>query len=381
MRPGRTPEELFDLVATYEAFGRHRTGSPVDHATAEWFTDELRSFGLTVRAESVPFRGWEADATVEIGGAAIECLAVPYEWEGSIDTTNVAIIDLDAGLGGDISVIVEPVRQARAAGFDAVVCATRHPSGLLRAINRPLGAEATNVPVFLVAGDQLAVLQSSVVRVRASARTVDATTTNLIADNGTTQPARTQPRLMVTTPLTGWFTCAGERGTGVAVLLDVVTRLVDDVALLVVATGGHELGCFGAHEWVADRMNGTATPAPAIGSILHIGASVAVDSAVSERRQLIETRVAMTSVSDAQSHAMRDALAAIGLKLTASATTWIGEAEAWKDLAVPMLSLSGAGLHFHTPEDHAVDVTSPASLARVAQAFTDAALALIATTN
>ena len=46
--------------------------------------------------------------------------------------------------------------------------------------------------------------------------------------------------VLITTPLTGWFGCAGEQGTGVAVLLDLVERFADR-PLLVLATGGHEL--------------------------------------------------------------------------------------------------------------------------------------------
>ena len=53
-------------------------------------------------------------------------------------------------------------------------------------------------------------------------------------------------------PLTGWFGCAGERGTGVAVLLDLVERFADR-PLLVLATGGHELDYLGVRQWVAAR--------------------------------------------------------------------------------------------------------------------------------
>jgi hypothetical protein len=183
---------------------------------------------LNVAVQSVPFTGWVHESTVSVNGRPIESLAVRYEWEGSIDTTNVAIVDLDQGLGGNISALDVP-----SSGF----------------------------PVFLVGAKHLEPLRAGTVRVASVARTEPMSTSNITADNsGTGSP------LMITTPLTGWFGCAGERGTGVAVLLDLAARLIDDHELLMVAsliddhelliaaTGGHELGWFGAHHWVAQHL-------------------------------------------------------------------------------------------------------------------------------
>jgi hypothetical protein len=36
----------------------------------------------------------------------------------------------------------------------------------------------------------------------------------------------TQPNVMITTPVSGWFTCGGERGPGVAVMLELARRIV-----------------------------------------------------------------------------------------------------------------------------------------------------------
>ncbi len=371
MGPGRSPDQLFRLVAEYEALGFHRTGSSVDLETADWLTEHLELAGLSVRRETVNFTGWHSDATIRVGQHEVECLPVPYEWQGTIDTDRVAVIDLEPGLGGDISVIAEPVRRAREAGFEAAVCATRHPSGLLRAINRPLHVDPTNFPVFLVAGTELSVLQSGVVHVRASAQTMPLSTTNVFADNG-----RPGKHLMLTTPLTGWFGCAGERGTGVAVLLELVSRLILGGPIFVVATGGHELGYLGAEHWVAQQLTGDRSVDPELGCIMHIGASVAVESDGSDGRQLIATRRAMTSLNQSAIEPIDGALASIGLKLTASSPHWVGEGEVLQHLYLPMLSISGAGMDFHTPNDRAGLVTSPTALARVCDALFEAGVAL-----
>ena len=83
-----------------------------------------------------------------------------------------------------------------------------------------------------------------VVRLRLRAGLVPGRTANIEVGNG--QPGR---RLVLTTPLNGWFGAAGERGAGITVLRHVAERLADR-PLTVVATGGHELGCLGAYAWV-----------------------------------------------------------------------------------------------------------------------------------
>lgn len=368
MGTGRTPEQLFRLVSEYEELGIHRTGSAVDLETVDWLIEHLELAGMNVRRETVNFTGWQCDATVSVGRNELDCLAVPYEWQGTIDTTRVAVIDLDPGVGGDISVLDVQIAQAREAGFEAAVCATRHPTGQLRAINRPLHRAPSNLPTFLVAGHDLNTLKSGEVHVRASAQTVPSSTTNVLADNG-----RAGKHLMLTTPLTGWFTCAGERGTGIAVLVELVNRLMHDGPLCVLATGGHELGHLGAEHWVSHQLARDGGPDPDLGSIMHIGASVGVDADGPNGRQLIGTRTARTSLNDSAVGDMSAALLQAGFSLMTSTKQWLGEAEAFQHLYIPMLSFTGAGVDFHTPNDRAALVTSPASLARVCDAFEEAA--------
>lgn len=368
MRPGRDPAELFGLVEHYESLGIHRTGSVVDDVTARWFVDELAATGLAVHTEPVPFDRWECDVSVHVGDSTVECLAVPYEWTGDIDTTNVAVVDLEQGLGTDISVIAPHVRRAREASYEAAVFATRHPKGALVGINRPLSSAPVDFPVFLVAGSQLGALRSSTVRVVATARVEPGTATNVV---GTT--AGSGPRIMLTTPLNGWFTCAGERGSGIAVLFDLIARLAGEHELLVVATGGHELGYFGAHEWLAAQRRLQSPLLAEIGSVIHIGASIAVES---KPGTLTPIRRALTTVDASSIGTLREALAPIGLDPVPSSTSWTGESEIWCELGLPMLSFSGAGVDFHTPLDLAASVTSPGALSRVADAVAQATLAL-----
>jgi Peptidase family M28 len=361
-------EGMFRLVDRYSSMGNHRTGSVVDAETARWIADELSALGLTVEIESVPFEGWDCTASVIVGGRDVQHLAMPYEWTGSVDTDRVLVEELDAGFGGDASVIDGAIARAVDGGFHAAVLATRHPAGLLRGINRTLDRERGGVPVFLVAGREFEALQREDVRVIASAACRPASTTNLV---GTNPAAMNRRGLMLTTPLTGWFGCAGERGTGLAVLLNLVERLVERRQLMVVLTGGHELGWFGAHRWVDAHTDESRR----IDGIVHLGASLAAEEDGPNGRELSRSRLALSSLDEAALAPIIDPLGRIGLRVRPSSSLWIGEGEAWARLARPLLSITGAGAAFHTPEDVAESSTSAASLARVAEAVAAATAA------
>ena len=354
---------LYDRVEAYAAFGDHRTGTDVDHATARWIVDGLRARGLSVEAEPLPFDRWVASSRLAVDGADVPHLPVPYEWTGSLTTAEVRVTSFDPMGGGFPELIDQPVRDARDGGAEAVVLATQHPNGSLVAVNRVPGA-GSGFPTVLAAGADLERLRSGAVTVTMEARIEPGVSTNVVASNG----IEGDP-LLLTTPLTGWFRCAGERGTGIGVLFHLVDRFADR-PLLVVATGGHELDCFGARRWVADNDVAAA-------AVVHLGASLAVEEdAPDGGRRLASTRLALTSLGDEDAGPIAAALRGADLDLITATTRWLGEGEAWSGLDAPLLSLTGAGTDFHTPGDVPDAVTSPAALAAVAAAVGDAVAAL-----
>lgn len=354
-------QQLFDVVEQYSDLGVHRAGTPVDDHTAAWMAGLLKERGVEVSAESVPFRGWEASSTLWIDDVEVEHTPVYYSWTGTIDTTSVDARHVDVGFGGKRVVLDPAFEAAQATGAEAAVFATGGPDGSLRVVNQKPEL-AYGLPAVLVAGRDLPAAGRPAVRLAMDASLVDATTTNLVGYN----PAALRPGaglpVILSTPLTGWFTCAGERGTGVAVLLDLVEQLAD-VPLLVLVTGGHELDYFGVRQWV-----GSAPPCRAV---LHIGASVAVEADTPEGRGLAATRLAKTSVPKDDAGPMAERLTDLNLTLEAAASQWTGESEVFSALGVPMLSFSGAGKDFHTPQDIPSAATSPRALAQVARGFGD----------
>ena len=312
------------------------------------------ALGLSTTRLDAPFDRYVTDSTLTADGVEVDHLPFFYEWTGSIDTTDVEVVLADAHAGGrdhDLD------HTTDAAATAALVIATEHPDGSLVAVNRRPGprwasdrARRRPRPARLNAAET--------VRLRLDARIEPALTTNLEACNGLEGP-----QLLITTPLTGWFGCAGERGTGVAVLLDLLERFADR-PLLVLATGGHELDYLGVRQWVGARRAEHGEPPVAV---IHVGASIAVDEPADDgSRHLIPTRLAMTDASGETAERIRAALEPAAFIFRPETESWLGESEVFCDLDVPMLSFTGSGIAFHTPEDTTAQVTSAASLTLVA---------------
>src|SRR4029450_2643853 len=116
-----------------------------------------------------------------------------------------------------------------------------------------------------VARAQLHQMASGPVTATISARRVPDQAENLVARFGSGADAP----LVITTPLTGWFTCAGERGTGIAVALELARELGSSMPVVVIATTGHALENYGTRQQLEAGL-GFAPRA-----VIHIGASLA----------------------------------------------------------------------------------------------------------
>ena len=217
------------------------------------------------------------------------------------------------------------------------------------------------MPVVLVAEEHGAALRAGApLEVRLDARVEPGFTSNLLASWG---GAPELPYLLVTTPLTGWFGCAGERGTGLALAMDLAATLAQDCPVLLLGCTGHELEHLGAeHHLVQGR------PAPA--AVLHLGASAA---AVGEASGRLSAHVRVTV--DGVDHALPSTGHPVH---RASEVGWRGEAQQWSAYRVPMVSVAGGSPLFHTPQDLLPAATTPALLARVRDGLLPAAAALAA---
>jgi hypothetical protein len=355
-RDAQVGRRLYDLVQAYSALGDHRVGSPVDAATGVWFSDQLRRRGG--RVESLPFRfdRYDASSRVTIDGHEVASLALYYEGLGELSDEHpyvaaVAVLDNDR----PTPALLDTIAKARAAGARSIVIATLNPLGELQTPNRvPVAGDGP--PVILVPGRFADGLRSGKVQLKFSGRIAAGRSANIVAAFG--DPS--QAPIVINTPLTGWFTCAAERGTGIAIALALAERIAPQHAVLVVGSPGHELL---PHLGLSAFLQQSHVQ-PAL--VVHLGANVALGRQDDAGRwKLIETRAVGARVDPGAFARMQPALESLDLKPYLNPPRWFGEGELWANAVTsPLISVVGIGPQFHSPADTPENTTSPALLSQ-----------------
>ena len=277
---------LYADVKAYAALGEHRTGTPGDAATTEWMARALIAAGYAVERQGFDYPVFDLmRADMTLGSRTVE--GFPYWTPGTTSSAgvtgplsstggpgHVALVVLPPGAGGGLDAPPpSQITDAVGSGALAVVAVTENPLGEMSALNRNPKAEPWRVPVLLVASREATALKAAAaagetVTVRLQGRTVTRTADNVIG-----RRVRPGKHLVVSTPKSGWLTCAGERGSGIAIWLGLARWLAasTDHNLTVVAASGHEFDGYGAHHFTE-----TLAPTPAETKLwLAIGANVA----------------------------------------------------------------------------------------------------------
>lgn len=371
-----TGERMFKAVQAYSAMGNHRVGTPVDAMTNRWFADQLRAMGGRVEMQRFTFDRFEGSSAVSIDGQAISSMPLYYEAAGEVRSDSPRVAAMKVTTGDRASqALKDELRKAKAAGAAMLVIATEGAGGELSTPNC-FPVLGSGVPTILVPGRYADALRTGKVVARVAGRIVPGESSNVVARFG--DQAGTP--VLIATPLSGWFTCAAERGTGIAVALALADRFRRDRPVLVVGSPGHELlhhigleAYLKANRVVADL-------------ILHLGANVAVGlrdetsgrvklapgfadpGAVPEAGRAVFVRMATSRFSSIEA-----ALANADLPAVLNPPSWNGEGALWAEAASGDL-LSFTGIHplFHTSGDVPQATTSPAALATVYQAIAQA---------
>lgn len=289
------PDRLMTDVRTYYGFGIHRTAYPGDRRTSDWLGERFRALGLQTSVQTWPLGQFFLDeASIEDARGRIHAFPIwlPRATGPAGLRARLALVDAStpaAGLAGAIAWLQPgaaggPSRQAleqRAldAGAAAIVFTTGDGAGtgLLVAENaarRYVDVERP-VPTLTFGEAGAARLRTSVgreVTLRLTGRMQQTTAANVM---GRLIRRTDADWVVVSTPSSGWFTCGGERGPGVAMLLALAewaTRRPGNLNYLFVANSGHELDYLGA------RLLHEAHLAPLpekTRAWLHLGASIA----------------------------------------------------------------------------------------------------------
>ncbi len=337
--------------------------------------------GLRVGAEMLPaFPGWPAKTT-PVGG-----LTGPLAPHDAPDLSGrIALIVLDRERGGAWAAkgVGDVAMQTARRGPLAIVVVTGGPTGAVVALNTDLARFDWPVPVLLAPGRLAAQLTAlAATGAPATAVLTGTLTSAATADNVVARRPGTGPGVVVSTPKTGWFHCAGERGTGIAVFLDLARRLAAGTRcdLTFVAFAGHELDYLGA------RRFRPSAPAPSkVGVWLHIGADAAMQpltvkngvAAPAPRSAPIRRATAAPAVLAAASAAF-DAGAGFAPAAPLTEANAAGELSVFRPDYTMLAGFLGANPLFHTPLDRADVATTAEELRTVAHAargFLRAALA------
>ncbi|RAK53985.1 hypothetical protein DJ017_05340 [Phenylobacterium soli] len=370
---------LYADVKAYAALGEHRTGTAGDQACTAWLERALKREGYAVERQGFDYPVFDLEAaTVTVDGASVPAfpLWTPAAGQASARITAepargaIAVLRFPFGTGHALEVSQawrKPVEAAIAAGASGVVAVTENPLGELVAFNCAPKQPAWPVPVVAVAARSAALLATgSEGRISIAGAMRQGRAENLVARRpGTGKP------LIVSTPKSGWFECAGERGSGIAIWLGLARRLAaTDRNLVFMAASGHEFDGYGGHLFAEHLAPG---PAEARGWV-HIGANVAsYDFALADGRitRLDHPQVSrLAAASEALLPVARKAFAG---QLKYEAPIDIDKERAPGEIAeyqrrgyAPLFSLVGSHVLHHTRRD-LPDVTSPAMLEPVAR--------------
>jgi hypothetical protein len=381
-------------VRTYYEFGVHRTGSEPDLKTADWLASRLSQAKLKVSRHS-----WEVDQYIfdgaRIGFEELSLDTFPLWYSPATPPAGLSgkLIDLTddqacSSCSPDHIGLVNPRNnldwwlEFRRNSFMAgklkallVISPDRSGEGQIQAQNIPpsdVGIELP-FPVLLVNANDLEFLESRVgdtVSIFLNARIEPKTRASNVI--GTLE--RGPEWVVISTPYSGWFRCAGERGPGVALLLHLAQWAWDNdspYSYFFVANSGHELGFLGARELLKSGL----LPEPAeTAAWLHLGASIATPvwregpNGLRPDEGISQGRLQMTDDS------FKPLLTSTFNRISAlnpDSDDLVGELVNVKAHGYRGFGLVGGGnIHFHTKDDTPVTV-SASSLSAIARALTE----------
>jgi hypothetical protein len=387
-------ENLYSDVARYASFGSHRFGSPGDHATTDWIAGELRAAGFSVEFQPVILgRQYFLDhATAQVDGVTVE--STPFWWlpEDKSSFRLTAPIAREGEVAGKILWIELPydrgaylgpahraaIAQAAARGPAAILLTIGNPGDDRFAYNVTQEDNPWPMPVMVVAGKDRGVFERAItsgmlVTLDVAGRyEQNVVGRNVVARLGTSKG----PAIVVSTPMTGWYSCVCERGPGIANFLALARTVAAEKRpgdFVFVATAGHEIGHGGMEVFL---KQGAPPPQDTLVWV-HFGSSNACfawtagpEGFTTERK--VDDAFRSVVFSPSAAPLVGETFAAIKATRLVAEKQAVGELRDVKAAGYPNF-LGMAGLHrfFHTPADD-LRTTSPEILEPVARAFADA---------
>ena len=395
-RDSEAENRIRTIIDQYSDQGFHRTGTTVDRQSGEWLFERVGRLGLRPSKEEFPVnRVVPGVCRLIVEGKPIEGLPL---FDGAF-TDPTGFRGRLGPIGGDADIGVVTAAPNTAAGgtlgdarrqprHKAIVFITRGGRPGLCPSNadsflRPLGP-----PVLQVASDEAALLEEhaarrSEIQFIAAATRAAATSFNITATIPGTRAGA--PPLVVMTPRSGWYTCASERGGGIACWLELMRGFRANRpqrTIEFVASGGHELGHLGIDVFVVNRPGLVSNAAGWIHLGANIGAAIrpaAAGASATEDGTVRHAVAAMGSGNtiqasdDLREEILSKELTARGLGISRRVprgTVPGGEAETVHRGGGRYVSVIGSNALFHNLEDAGSKTVELPTLVRFVEAFT-----------
>lgn len=290
-------KRIRDDLNKYIDFGIKQAGGAGDNACGNWMAVELERASFTVERQNVmapyftPQRSelvcdgaratvWPQPIVIPTGPGGITGRIIRVDGEGQAEealTDAIALVDLPFGRWSSAlsKKIRKPIEAAFAAGASAVVAVTNGPSGKVIALNTDGRKPMFKGPVALLAPNEANPFFAAAMRKENATLYMTGKGGRRPAFNMVGRLDRGKGRwLVVSTPRSGWFGCAGERGPGIAAWLHLVrwaSKSAPDYNLAFICNSGHEYQYLGAEEALKE-----IAPKPAETAFwLHLGANIA----------------------------------------------------------------------------------------------------------
>jgi len=390
---GYEPARIEERVRQYENFGVHRTGWPADDQASKWFVAELAAAGIAAETERFQFPRVEyRRASISLADERIE--GVPLYDGGFTDYGGIdgeLCEDNDPDVFGKIVLatsaergrpewsgfaISERIDELEQQGAVGLVIPHGDRDGQIVLRNAHRIGRPHSIPVLQIAPRDSRSLKSAILINGEAVLEVDgerltSNATNVVATIEGSDPDAAP--IGIVTPKSGWYTCAAERGGGIAIFL----ALAESLAALgtprrtfhLLASSGHELDFYGIRAYARVHRAHIADAE----AWFHLGASIGARE---------EPRAATAASDDDLHQLVESAVAAEGVEraeVRPPGPSRGGEALIVSELGTRYVSFLGGHAYFHSPSDtveQAFDAERVAAWARVSRDVLSGMLAL-----
>lgn len=264
-------ERIAAIIEEYSGQGIHRTATRGDRHSGAWLAGEIRALGIAPMEEEIAFSRLEIEqAYVEVGDerfhglprfdcrpTGAEGTAAPLSWaDTGAAGIGAAVVRPQGGISREA--LMALAAEGAFSGGIAITDPEWMPIGM-GLLNAPRYADPSGLPVLQLPAEFLEPLRHHIdrgsnARLVIDTRRVDTTAVNVGATIAGEVPGLAP--VVVMTPRSGWWSCAQERGGGIAAFLEVMGAVATAPRrrdVLFTANTGHELGHLGLEHFLEHR--------------------------------------------------------------------------------------------------------------------------------